>query len=270
MNNVNICKFISDNPKLNLHILHLVYETQPQQFDKWKTISFFRMHYVTEGQAILYTQNGEYKLSYGDVFFCLPSTPYAIQTIDNFRYIYVGYLGERANQTADKYNISVNNCVFHGHEDLYNMWQTGLTMADQLSALYAEGIFSCTMASIASKTIAEEEKKNHQNISALIKKCIDENFAELDFSLKHISEKLSYSTKYISKIFKEEFKISFKDYLNTIRINNACSLMSKGFCSIKDVAFLCGYNDPLYFSRVFKERMGLAPTEFIREQKQQS
>ena len=51
--------------------------------------------------------------------------------------------------------------------------------------------------------------------------------------------------------------------INTIRVNNACALMNKGFTSVKDIAFLCGFNDPLYFSKVFKTKMKQTPREYI-------
>jgi AraC-like DNA-binding protein len=41
--------------------------------------------------------------------------------------------------------------------------------------------------------------------------------------------------------------------------------MGKGFKSVNDIAFLCGFNDPLYFSKVFKSKMEVTPTAFIKE-----
>lgn len=264
--NENVCTFTPPNPAHgDLHILHVVYETQIQRFNRWKTLSYYRLHYVTRGEGVLHTQNGEYRLSEGDLFFCLPSTPYALQSITDFRFVYIGYLGERANATAHKFQISVKNCVFKNFSDLSDLWEASVRIPAELTALRAEGVLLCTLSAIAARSSAFEKDKKEPQTASLIKKYIDENFASPELSLQSICDALSYNAKYISALFKREFKISFKEYLNVIRINNACALINKGFISVKDVSFLCGFNDPLYFSKVFKAKMGQAPSEYIAE-----
>jgi YesN/AraC family two-component response regulator len=253
----------------DLHILHLVYETKPQNFDNWKTLSYYRMHFVLEGEGVLHTQIGDRRLSPGDVFFCLPSTPYALQSIQDFRYAYIGYLGDRANATAHKFNISVQNCVFTKLDFLQEIWDECKKIPSEFSDLYAEGVFLCTISAIAARTLSLQNEKKETQTAAIIKKYIDENFTNADLSLNRIADALSYNAKYISAVFKKHFLLSFKEYLNTIRINNACALMDKGFISVKDIAFLCGFKDPLYFSKVFKCKISQAPSEYITEKRKQ-
>ena len=45
--------------------------------------------------------------------------------------------------------------------------------------------------------------------------------------------------------------------------------MQQGITSVQNVAALSGYRDPLYFSRVFKKKMGVSPTQHIRQLKAQ-
>ena len=262
----NICNFIPpQSTDGNLHILHLAHETKKQCFDGWKTLSYYRMHYVLDGTGLLHTQNGDYRLSQGDVFFCLPSMPYALQSLQSFRYAYIGYLGSKANATAEKFNISVHNCVFKNFTSLLSIWQEILNVPADTSNLYAEGLFLCTLSTIAAKTLSFANPKKENQTAAIIKKYIDENFADPSLSLHSISNALSYNTKYVSAIFKKEFQISFKEYLNTLRINNACALIRKGFTRVKDLSFLCGFNDSLYFSKVFKTEMAISPSEYINQ-----
>ena len=260
----NICTFITKHSNYgDLHILHLVYETKRQRFDGWKTAPYYRMHFVTQGEGVLHTQNGEYRLSAGDVFFCLPSTPYAIQSIKDFHYAYIAYLGERANATAHKFGINIKNCVFSGFQRLSSLWKECTQSRDEVSSLMAEGTLLYTLSAIATTNLPPESRRNAPQTAFLIKKFIDENFADADLSLQTLCSSLSYSPKYISKLFKKAYQVSFKEYLNIIRINNACALISKGFSSVKELAFLCGFNDPLYFSKVFKAKTTQAPSEYI-------
>lgn len=268
----NVCTFIPNNPHQgNLQIIHLVYETKPQIFDGWKTHHFFRMHFVTDGKGVLHTQYGTHTLNKGDIFFCLPSCPYAIQSIENFKYIYIGYLGERSIATADKFNLTIKNCVFKSFEKLSDLWINALRVPTELSDVYCEGLFLCSFAEIMS-TISPINKANKKqfNTPELIKKYVDDNFSDSSLSLESISLALSYTPKHISKIFKSAYKISFKEYVNTIRINNAFYLMNNGFSSVKEIAFLCGFNDSLYFSKVFKAQTKQSPSEYLAELKKQN
>ena len=51
-------------------------------------------------------------------------------------------------------------------------------------------------------------------------------------------------------------------YLLTIRVNNAASLLETTDYSMAEIAAIVGYEDPLYFSRVFRKIKGMSPTEY--------
>ena len=77
-----------------------------------------------------------------------------------------------------------------------------------------------------------------------------------------IADELSYNSKYISHIFKEKMGISYSEYLRSLRLKFAVSLFDRGLDSVKNVALLSGFSDPLYFSTVFKKGMGVSPKEY--------
>lgn len=66
--------------------------------------------------------------------------------------------------------------------------------------------------------------------------------------------------------FKRAFRIFFNDspnnYINTKKINKAKELLQVSELNISDIAYETGFNDPLYFTRLFKKRIGLSPSEF--------
>ena len=71
----------------------------------------------------------------------------------------------------------------------------------------------------------------------------------------------------LSFIFKKHIGIGIIEYLNIIRIQNACTMMEQGFTSVSDIADWCGFSDGNYFSKKFKERMGVLPTQYIKAQR---
>lgn len=83
-----------------------------------------------------------------------------------------------------------------------------------------------------------------------------------DISLEMIAKKVDLSPYYISKVFKDQLGINYIDFLTECRIQKAKSLMSDPELSLKEITFEVGYNDPNYFSKVFKKSCGIAPTDY--------
>ncbi len=265
-----MCNFVSHASSWDLTVLHLVYETKKQKFDEWKTVPFYKLNYVTSGVGVLHTQKGVFELSEGDVFFCLPSTPYAIESGDDFCYAYVSYLGGRAARSAYQFGITDGRCVFCGFEALRDLWLSSLKIPHSLTDLQAEGLILCTLAAIGAQSVEFSDSRKETHTAKLVKKYIDDNFSSHTLTLIEICDKLSYNSKYISRVFKREFGISFKRYLNTVRLNNARALFDKGFTSVKEVAVLSGFSDPLYFSKLFKSHHNVAPSEYAKEKENKS
>ncbi|MBQ6545958.1 MAG: helix-turn-helix transcriptional regulator, partial [Lachnospiraceae bacterium] len=56
--------------------------------------------------------------------------------------------------------------------------------------------------------------------------------------------------------------VQFNDYLRNLRIREACEMMEDTEMSINDIAEKCGFSDPYYFSRQFKQVMQMNPQQF--------
>ena len=60
--------------------------------------------------------------------------------------------------------------------------------------------------------------------------------------------------------------MNYSEYLRSVRFKYAISLFELGISSVKNVALLSGFSDPLYFSNIFKKTTGISPKEFISQQ----
>ena len=101
-------------------------------------------------------------------------------------------------------------------------------------------------------------------IAAQIKKYINLNYQDCELSLEKISDHFGYNKNYMAEVFKKAANISIGKYIMSIRIQNACTLADNNISSVKDIAYLCGFSDPLYFSRSFKKYIGQSPKDFIK------
>lgn len=264
----NICRFTSSRGNNDrIHIINYVLETKPQTNQGLKLMSSYRVHLVVDGEATIFFSNGSYPLRKGDLFFSIPSVPFAIESGEGFQFIYISFLGSRANEIMDFLKIKNRNAIFHDMDALIPLWQEGLLVNQAVFALRSESLLLYSL-SFLGDTLFCKENTQHSNSepARIIKKYLDDHFAEPDLSLSKVGAACSYNPKYVSTVFKNEYKIGFSEYLNTVRIQHAYVLIEQGFTSIKNIAAHCGFQDPMYFSKVFRAKIGISPREYINEQ----
>ncbi|MBR1911641.1 MAG: response regulator [Treponema sp.] len=90
---------------------------------------------------------------------------------------------------------------------------------------------------------------------------INEHIAE-NISLEDTAAEVNVSPFYLSKLFKEEKNENYISYITDIRMQKAQELLKNPRASIKEVSASVGYKDQNYFSRLFRNKFGLTPTEY--------
>lgn len=120
--------------------------------------------------------------------------------------------------------------------------------------------FLSKIAEVCHNITAKREEKSVSLINQA-KNYIKQNY-EKEISLDEVSRMINISPYYFSKLFKEETGENFIDYLTKIRIQHAKELLKNPAYSIKEVCAKSGYSDPNYFSRIFKKKENLTPSEY--------
>ncbi|WP_368250779.1 AraC family transcriptional regulator [Enterococcus sp. 2201sp1_2201st1_B8_2201SCRN_220225] len=90
---------------------------------------------------------------------------------------------------------------------------------------------------------------------------MEENYQKR-ITLNDISEYMGYSREHFCRFFKKNFKMSFFSYLNIMRIRKAEYLLLNTQLKIIDIALECGFEDPNYFTTVFKAETNLTPSAY--------
>jgi AraC-like DNA-binding protein len=62
--------------------------------------------------------------------------------------------------------------------------------------------------------------------------------------------------------FKEQFRVTFVEYLTTVRIGHACKLLSMNDRNVVEVAYECGFNNLANFNRQFKKLKNMTPSDY--------
>lgn len=88
--------------------------------------------------------------------------------------------------------------------------------------------------------------------------------SHLDININSVASHTGISERYLRNLFSQYLNLSPLDYLNQIRINKAVELLRNTEMSVKEVCFQCGFQSPQYFSRIFKQQMGVSPREMTK------
>jgi AraC-like DNA-binding protein len=112
-------------------------------------------------------------------------------------------------------------------------------------------------------TTKKDEAKGEQRIDK-VKEIIDTRFQE-NISLDDIAAQLYMSKPYLRLLFKKKFGTSPLYYLITKRVDKAKYLLNYTGIPVKEVAANCGFDNPYYFSKMFKQETGFTPSEYRLE-----
>jgi AraC-like DNA-binding protein len=151
--------------------------------------------------------------------------------------------------------------LFHSIEELGNQGEFNRILS-LLSILQ-------TLSQIESSQLASD---SYQNVlskkfeSRINKVCsyLQLHFSE-SISLKQVADLVYMSESNFCKFFKKATSTTFSDYLNDLRINEACHLLLYSEDTVSKIAQECGYESLSYFNRVFLRKMNLTPSVFRRK-----
>ena len=111
-------------------------------------------------------------------------------------------------------------------------------------------------------SVSEADKIVHD-----ISEYVTTHYSE-DISLPQLSFKFSVSESHLSRKFKDVSGVGLNEYITLVRIMNAERLLREGGRTITEISALCGFNDPNYFSAVFKKIKGVTPLKFSKTAEQ--
>ena len=106
----------------------------------------------------------------------------------------------------------------------------------------------------------ESEDKGNEVLIRTLKKYIDEHL-DHELSRKELANSVFLSESYISHIWRSVTGSSLKDYITTMKIEQAKKMLRETGYSISQIALMLGYTHFAYFSSTFKKKTGFTPAE---------
>lgn len=226
----------------------------------------FLLHHILSGRGTCVIGEQRYELVSGDTFLVYPGTTvhYFASEEEPWEYVWVGFNGMDAERYVELTDFSRENPVLRGEqalaelvENIYQAYGTApwehLAMTGRLYAMLSYLVANA-------KTDPARQKEGTDCAESAADYIIN-HFAQ-PLSVEALAERLSVSHSSLYRKFMKRYQMSPKRFLLSYRIDRACILLSTTDHSVQEVSNSVGFDDPFYFSRVFKEEKGMSPRRY--------
>ena len=187
---------------------------------------------------------------------------------ENPEVYWVHFTGSDVKNILRKHEIPMDDPVFYSgasstytyiFKEMINELQTCKTGFEELLSMYLRQIFL-----LVQRTRQEQKPTVSTYIQEEMeyaRRYFNEHYNE-PISIRDYAESRNMSVCYFQRNFKQIVNHTPMQYLLTIRVNNAASLLETTDYSMAEISAIVGYEDPLYFSRLFRKIKGMSPSGY--------
>ena len=231
----------------------------------------YLVHYILSGKGRFSIGGKEYPLGAGYGFLITPDELAFYQADENdpWTYVWVGFSGVQATEYVHNIGLSVRQPIFKSEEseELYRIVKDmmehntyGLT-----HDLRRNGQLGVFLSIIAEGTKVAENDVDRAN--TYVRKAV--SFIQSNYCnpirVTDVADYVCINRSYLYTLFHNSMGMSPQQFLATFRITKATELLQLTELPIESIALSCGYQDPLVFTKAFKQMKKMSPTSYRKE-----
>ena len=229
----------------------------------------YQLLYIAAGQGHFFINGQERVVSAGNIIVYLPGQPqeYVYYKDDKTDVFWVHFTGSNVEKIIDYYNIRLSeNIIYIGTSPDYQ-WLFGQIIQEmqlcrprfeELISLLLRNIFILISRNLIGANRADNSLENEVELAMHY---FRENYrSEINVEDYALSRGMSASNFY--RVFKQISGSTPLQYILKLRLSNAQNLLENSNLSIAEIASAVGYENPLYFSRLFNKHIGVSPSEY--------
>ncbi len=238
--------------------------------------SEFEMLFITSGSCTVRIADREYFAECNDIIFINPmevhevsvnsDTPYSHKCMCfDISMIMNNPVSENLKNECTSVAHIIKGYTEHGtylgelfEKAFSEVKNEGKTFAMEVAA-YITLMFSYILKN--SLIDAKRESPKESEFCGEILEYIRNHYGE-NITSAHAAEACFLNHSYFCRKFKENFGISFSAYINRYRISVARTMLEENAENISEIAEMCGFDTPTYFSKCFKAHVGVLPVEY--------
>ena len=248
-------------------------KTRPKLPTYWqKGRRDYQILYVANGKTHFWFDDKEEIVSAGHMVLYKPEEiqKYVYYLEDNPEVFWIHFTGSDVKNILAYHGISLDEHVFYcgvlpDYKALFRKIIQELQLCRYGYEDYIASLFNDILLLVDRQQ--HEQKKTTGNVQEQIERAaayFNENY-NTKISIDDYAESLHISTNWFIHNFKQYAGMSPAQYILSLRMVNAQSLLERTTYNIKEISEIIGYENPLYFSRVFKKEIGKSPAQYRKE-----
>ncbi len=213
--------------------------------------------YCTSGKGKLYFKDMILPYSEGNIIIIPPHASHANYSDTGFTNIHINMLDPELSIAEPCCVTEKDDLLYHAFSDALTCFHSNASRKSSAVDLYGQ-LIVCHLNNIL-------DIPSYNDIVGTIIHAINDNLSNSEFHLDTYLRSQPYSYDYIRKVFKKQVTCTPHQYLTDCRLKTAVSYIktrSSNHLNISEIAQMCGFSNPLYFSRLFKKKYGTSPSDF--------
>lgn len=216
--------------------------------------------FCTSGSGRMIFESGTLDYAEGDIAVIPPLLPHSNVSEEGFTNIHVNLVDTTLTHTEPSIvQADQNGFLLDAFSAAFYYYSGGAPIGQTLLPLYGQLIVSTLSFS--------QPNYQHSGVIQKIENSILHNYPDCGYDLNAYLNSLPFNTEYLKKLFKKATGLTPHQYLTDKRLENAANTLATycGKGNISETARLCGFSDPLYFSRMFKKKYGVSPRNYTSD-----
>jgi AraC-like DNA-binding protein len=235
-----------------------------------RVLNDYQLVYVTRGRGVYISDERESKVEEGTVIAIFPEVRHAYhpEPETGWEEYWVGFKGASVDRLSASgfhkpehplFRIGLQPSILAIFEDIFR----SVRAQAPFYQLRAGALIYLLLAEIHSMERISEQQGDTERLVERAKFLMHENiYGTLD--LDEIGERLGASRARFYEAFKSYTGMTPYQYFINLKINRAKELLGQDGASVKEAAFRLGFEDPYYFSRLFRKKTGLSPSAWAK------
>ena len=237
----------------------------PNYYIKRSPCQAFVLEHIISGKGYLVINGKKHTVKAGDTYLLRPTENYEYFADKTTPYhkIWVNFRGPLAFELVTQYDlketiykdIDITDCF----QKLFDLEKISIDLDVinfKVTAIITEMLMLLAESKSKTKTVS--------NIAISIRNLLD-SYISQPFKLELLAKELSTSKTEIIRQFKKSYNVTPYQYLLKIKLDQAKIMLENETHSIVEIAEHLAFNNPYHFSEIFKEKVGLTPTEYRKK-----
>ena len=230
----------------------------------------YQLIYVASGKTHFYFGDEECIVNAEQMVLFQPRQPqhYEYFAKDKPEVYWVHFTGSDVKNILKHYGVPMDEPVFYsGNSSMYAYLFKEMIHELQTCRVGYQELLEMYLRQILLLIVRSREEHNPtvssfiQDEMELARRYFTEHYNE-EINIEEYAKSRGMSISWFLRNFKQLTAKSPMQYVLSIRINNAVSLLEGTNYNINEISSIVGYDNPLYFSRIFKKQKGVSPSDY--------